>query len=205
MKKIVLLVLCALFLSFCSLPQRATESFGGWSNNTVDSLLFFNDTVSSYQLKPKYQRAVVPFSVKEREMQPKGETYGYDMNSIDGRYYTVAEHKDRYGHDYKLIIYNIRGDNDMEILVSQMNSYKQGTLIDALVLEMNFTFETKCSACYTINDSVVKIDRYEINGILYAEDGDIIGAKAVPDTVIYHSVYKIEDGQFIMSSTQQVK
>ena len=167
--------------------------------------MFFNDTVSSYQLKPKYRRLATPFTAKEKELQPKGETYGYAMNSIDGRYYTVAEHKDKCGYDYKLITYNIEGDNDTEILVSQMNSYRQGMLIDALVLEMNFTFETECSARYTVNDSIAKIDRYEINGILYAEDGDIIGTKVIPDTVIHRSIYKIKDGQFIKLSERQLR
>lgn len=42
----------------------------------------------------------------------------------------------------KLITYSTRGENDTEILVSQLNSYKEDMPIDGLVLEMNFTFET---------------------------------------------------------------
>ena len=197
MKKTFLLVFCILFLSFCSFPHRIADDFISWTNNTVDTLLFFNDTVSSYQLKPKYQKMAVSFSSQEKALQPKGETYGYAMNSVNGQYYTVATHKDKYGYDYKLITYSIRGENDTEILVSQLNSYKKDMPIDGLVLEMNFTFETKCFARYVINESIIKIDRYEINGILYTENGEIVGMKDTPDTIVHRSVYKMKDGRFV--------
>ena len=56
----------------------------------MDTLIIFNDTVSSYQLKLEYKKFAVPFTAEEKELSPKGETYSYAMNSIDGRYYTVA-------------------------------------------------------------------------------------------------------------------
>lgn len=205
-KKHILLGIYFLCFTACSiLPEASRQTNGSsveWTNKMVDRLLLYNDTVSSYQLKPKYRKLAIPFSVKEKELHLKGETYGYAMRSIDGRYYTVAERKDKYGYNYKLIAYNVGGENDTEILVSQLNSYRQGTPIDALILEMNFVFETHCSAHYAVNDSVIKIDRYEVNGILYTEDGDIIGTKNIPDTVISRSVYKIKAGQFILLSGQ---
>ena len=197
MKNIIFLAICILSFLFCPLLEKSAKGDIDWTNKTVDTLIFFNNTISSYLLKPKYKRLAVPFSVKEKGLLIKGETYDYPMNSINGRYYTVAEHRDKHGHDYKLIIYNIEGDNDTEILVTQINAYRLGVPVDALVLEMNFTFETKCSARYTVNDSVIKIDRHEINNILYAEDGAIIGTKAIPDTIVNHSIYKIRNGLFI--------
>lgn len=205
MKKFFLSGICTLFLSFCSVSQRPNNNIVIWTNKTIDTLVFFNDTTSSYQLKPEFMKFVTPFSIKEKELRPKGETYGYATNSNDGRYYTVAKHKDRYGYDYRLITYNIEGENDTEILVSQLNSYQQGTLIDALVLELKFVFGTEYSTHYIINDSVIKIDRYETNGILYTADGDVIGTKDIPDTVIYQSIYKIKDGRFLKSSEQKIR
>lgn len=203
MKKYVLLFIYILYISVCSLSPKihpnTTECIVDWTNKSVDSLLVFNDTVSSFQLKPKYKKLTMPFSTKEKEIRPKGNMYGYVINVIDGRYYTVAKHRDKCGYDYKLIVYNIDGENNTEILVSQINSYRKGSLVDALVLEMNFTFETEYFARYTVNDSIIKIDRYEINGILYTEDGGIIGEKMVTDTIVNHSIYKIKDGRFVKS------
>ena len=63
-------------------------------------------------------------------MKPKGDVNGCPLNAITGRYYTAAEQKDKFGHDYKLIVYNITGDNNTEVCVSQLNSYSKGTLVD---------------------------------------------------------------------------
>ncbi|GAB6961546.1 hypothetical protein [Prevotella fusca] len=63
-------------------------------------------------------------------MKPKGDVNGYPLNAITGRYYTAAEQKDKFGYDYKLIVYNITDDNDTEVCVSQLNSYIKGTLVD---------------------------------------------------------------------------
>lgn len=195
--KIIFLLLISIFSLFCVLPSEKIVSLGDWTNETVDTLLFFNEAVSSYQLKPELRKKTVPFSLKERSLPLKGNTCSYAMKSVDGHYYIVATRTDKCGYVYKLITYNIAGENDTEALVVQLNSYKHGIPIDALVLEMNFIFETKHSAQYTVDNSVVKIDRYEVNDFLYAESGDIIGMKDIPDTVVSRSIYKIKDGRFI--------
>ena len=156
-------------------------------------------------MKPKYRRRAVPFSAAEKALPLKGDTYNYDLNSLDGRYYTVAERKDRNGYDYKLIVYNAGGDNDTEILVTQLNSYKQGKPIDALLLELNFTFEIAFSSRHIVDNTKIRIDQYAINGLQCSEDGDIIGTKEVPDSTVWRLVYHIKDGQFMPASVQRIK
>ena len=156
-------------------------------------------------MKPKYRRRAVPFSEAEKALPLKGDTYNYDLNSLDGRYYTVAERKDKNGYDYKLIVYNTGGDNDTEILVTQLISYKQGKPIDALLLELNFTFEIAYSSRYIVDNKSIRIDQYAINGLQCSEDGDIIGTKEVPDSTIWRLVYHIKDGQFMPASIRRIK
>ena len=205
MRSAFLLSFFAFLLISCSLQQRADTASLHWSNGLVKPLLFYNDNVLSYQLKPKYRKHSVPFPDKEKGFVPQGEKFYYSMTSTDGRYYPVAEYKAGNGYAYKLIVYNVTGDNDTEILVTQINSYKHDSLVDALVLELNFTFETQISSRYSVNDSVAVIDRYEVNDILYdAESGDILGTKPTPDTVVYRSVYKIMKGKFMKKSEKRI-
>ena len=156
-------------------------------------------------MNPKYRRRAVPFSAAEKVLPLKGDTYNYDLNSLDGRYYTVAEHKDRNGYDYKLIVYNAGGDNDTEILITQLNSYKQGKPIDALLLELNFTFEIAYSSRYIVDNKSIRIDQYAINGLQCSEAGDIIDTKEVPDSTVWRLDYHIKDGQFMPASVQRIK
>ena len=72
----------------------------------------------------------------------------------------------------------------MEILVTQLNSYKQGKPIDALLLELNFTFEIAYSSRYIVDNKSIRMDQYAINGLQCSEDGDIIGTKEVPDSTV---------------------
>ena len=198
MKGVLLLCLWPLLFTSCSHQRNVNTESLHWSNRLVKPLLFYNDSVLSYQLKPEYRKLSIPFPDNEKVFVPQGEKYNYTLTSTDGRYYTVAEYKAGNGYAYKLIVYNVTGDNDTEILVTQINSYKHDSLVDALVLELNFTFETQISSHYSVNDSLATVDRYEINDILYEdESGDIIGTKAKPDTVIYRSIYKIADGKFV--------
>ena len=206
MKGAFLLCFWPLLFISCSHQRNVNTESLHWANRLVKPLLFYNDSVLSYQLKPEYRKLSVPFSDNEKGFVPQGEKYNYSLISIDGRYYTVAEYKDKNGFTYKLIVYSVIGDNDTEILVTQINSYQQESLIDALILELNFTFETQISSHYSVNDSLATVDRYEINDILYAdESGDIIGTKAKPDTVIYRSIYKIADGRFVKKMEKRIK
>lgn len=195
---IVVLASCSFCQNGKTLPLRLT-------NALVRPLLCYNQTTLSFQLKPEYDHLRIPFSNSEKKIVPKGDNYGCNMISTDGRYYPVATYKYKGGQAYKLIVYHITGDSDTDILVTQLNSYKQDSLIDALILEMNFTFETQISSRYSVNDSVAVIDRYEVNDILYDEEsGDILGTKSKPDTVVHRSVYKIINGRFVKKQDKRI-
>lgn len=209
MKKYGLLSVLLLCLTACSAPRQAEKAASRnaivWTNQLVEPLLVFDNSVISYRLKPKYRRRTVPFSAAEKTLPLKGDTYNYDLNSLDGRYYTVAERKDKNGYDYKLIVYNAGGDDDAEILVTQLISYKQGKPIDALLLELNFTFEIAYSSRYIVDNKSIRIDQYAINDLQCSEDGDIIGTKEVPDSTVWRLVYHIKDGQFMPASIRRIK
>ena len=190
MKKYGLLSVFLLCLAACSVPRQAEKAASRsaivWTNQLVEPLLVFDNSVISYRLKPKYRRRAVPFSAAEKALPLKGDTYNYDLNSLDERY-------------------NAGGENDTEILVTQLISYKQGKPIDALLLELNFTFEIAYSSRYIVDNKSIRIDQYAINGLQCSEDGDIIGTKEVPDSTVWRLVYHIKDGQFMPASIRRIK
>ena len=51
-----------------SLSQQHIKGAVDWINKTVDTLIIFNDTVSSYQLKLEYKKFAVPFTAEEKEL-----------------------------------------------------------------------------------------------------------------------------------------
>ena len=95
MKKYGLLSVLLLCLTACSVPRQTEKAASRnaivWTNQLVEPLLVFDNSVISYRLKPKYRRRAVPFSAAEKALPLKGDTYNYDLNSLDGRYYTVAK------------------------------------------------------------------------------------------------------------------
>ena len=94
MKKYGLLSVFLLCLTACSVPRQAEKAASRnaivWTNQLVEPLLVFDNSVISYRLKPKYRRRAVPFSAAEKALPLKGDTHNYDLNSLDGRYYTVG-------------------------------------------------------------------------------------------------------------------
>ena len=95
MKGAFLLCFWPLLFISCSHQRNVNTESLHWSNRLVKPLLFYNDSVLSYQLKPEYRKLSVPFSDNEKGFVPQGEKYNYSLISIDGRYYTVAEYKDK--------------------------------------------------------------------------------------------------------------
>ena len=63
--KIIFLLLISVFSLFCVLPSEKIVSLGDWTNETVDTLLFFNEAVSSYQLKPELRKRQSHFRSKK--------------------------------------------------------------------------------------------------------------------------------------------
>ena len=88
MKKYGLLSVLLLCLTACSVPRQAEKAASRnaivWTNQLVEPLLVFDNSVISYRLKPKYRRRAVPFSAAEKALPLKGDTYNYDLNSLDG-------------------------------------------------------------------------------------------------------------------------
>lgn len=100
----------------------------------------------------------------------------------------------------RLIAFTTPGENDTQVLGFQLNSYDNNNHIqDALQLDSRFTFEIEYYSEFSIHgDGRILIDRYSVDNLKQNEDGDIIGEKAKPDTVVLQDYYQLNDkGQLI--------
>lgn len=157
-------------------------------------LPYYNKEWSSYSLKDSIKAQIIPFSKEQQKIQLKGEKYFYTMSS-DG-YYKISEWKVK-DVSFELILYTIFGENDRQNLVTQINSYNGQKPIDALILDMRLDFETRIYSNFQIKNDSIFIERYEINGILYSDNGEIIGQKK-DDTLKIKELYQINnEGKFI--------
>jgi len=130
-------------------------------------------------------------AIKENEfdIKPKDENI----------YYEIETFKFSETNTGKLILYNTFGENDIKILNVQLNSYVNNILVDKLLLDCRFSFETQYFRTFKINkEKNIEIIKLSINSLEYNEAGDIIGEKQNADTIKVKVDYDIDaKGYFI--------
>lgn len=173
----------------------------------IDSLIYsssdfaphlkFNSELTEYELiglvKPK------DFTTKELSFTVKENDYNFEK-SAEFEYYTATTF-DVEKTNYKVIAYTTYGENDIKVLNIQLNSYQGGKQIDALLLDCRFTFEIEYYRNFSIkNNGIIAIKKLAIDGLLHNDEGDIIGKRAVKDTITEVVQYKMDaTGHFIKS------
>jgi hypothetical protein len=205
MKKIVFLIL---ILAFFSCKKDAEKSIDTtikttktdsiiYSSNEFQPHLKFNSEFCEYQItgldNPK------EFTSKELSFPLKENEFEYNK-SADFKYFTPSTF-DLDKINCKVIAYTSYGENDSTVLNIQLNSYLAGVQIDALLLDCRFTFETEYYRNFSIKKSgTIIIKKLAIDSLLYNNEGDIIGKKAVNDTTTEVVQYKINTmGHFVKS------
>lgn len=115
------------------------------------------------------------------------------------KFYTLETFKFSDQNTAKLIIYNTFGENDSKILNVQLNSYMNNVLIDQLLLDCRFTFETEYYRTFTINkDKNIKLVKHTVDKLEYNDAGDIVGEKQIGDSSKVTVDYTIDAaGKFI--------
>jgi hypothetical protein len=130
-------------------------------------------------------------AIKENEfdIKPKDENI----------YYEIETFKFSETNKGKLILYNTFGENDIKILNVQLNSYVNNILVDKLLLDCRFSFETQYFRTFKIDqEKNIEIIKFSINSLEYNESGDIIGEKKNADTIKVKVDYDIDaKGYFI--------
>lgn len=100
------------------------------------------------------------------------------------------------GYTYRLLKTKLAGENDIPIKATILSISKGNKILDAVILSLDFTFETEHFAHFVVTTD--SIHRYEVEHLEFdKETGDIIGNRNTPDTTIYSSLYLIRDGHII--------
>ncbi|SNV32181.1 Uncharacterised protein [Chryseobacterium taklimakanense] len=131
------------------------------------------------------------FPIKENDFEIKPK--------ITDKYFSIETFNFQNNISCKLIIYNTYGENDSKILNVQLNSYKEGILVDQLLLDCRFAFENQYYRTFSINkDKTIELVKYSINSLEYNETGDIVGEKDTPDINKENYLYVIDnEGKFV--------
>lgn len=196
MKKIFFFLLLMIVLS-CkketnATPQReqtiAVNDAIIYSSNNIKPHLKFNTEFGEYKLialtNPQLfnlEELTFPVQENEFEFNKTAELKYYTTTTFN--FNTVA---------YKVIAYPSYGENDSKVVNIQLNSYKKGKQIDALLLDCRFTDEITYYREFTIKkDGTITIKKLTIEGLTYNDKGDITGEKTVKDTTASVVRYKM--------------
>jgi len=214
MKKIGLIFYAALVLISCkekteavtqsndkelkeSTPKQMENSNLPYGSKQA-SAFYKQDAISSdYKVVPGSNSAK---SYDDKTIPVKEDDFGY-LIAKGGTYYELENFKFPQA-TCKLMIYNVSGENDSNVLNIQLNSYDEtNTLKDALLLDSRFTFETEYYRDFNIDkDGVIDIKKISVHNLTYNEQGDIVGERST-DSIASESVkYRIENGgKFVKS------
>ncbi|MCG9791011.1 hypothetical protein [Flavobacterium algicola] len=203
MKKIIFFILTLVFFSCKKETAESTPS--EIATTKSDSIVY---ATSDFEPHLKFDSELVEydltglkdpknFTAQELAFKVKENDYNFNK-SADFKYYTTDTF-DLNDVKYEIIAYSTYGENDAKVANLQLNSYVSNKQVDAVLLDCRFTFEIEYYRHFEIKkDGSIIIKKFAIDGLRYNEAGDIIGKKAVKDTVTDIAKYKINTkGQFI--------
>lgn len=154
---------------------------------------------TSYVVNTLYKGLVSHnFDEKNQAVPLKENDFNIRLDSKD-KYYILETFKFSDTNTAQLIIYNTFGDNDSKILNVQLNSYINNNLVDQLLLDCRFTFETEYYRTFKIGpDKNIEIEKHSVDKLEFNEAGDIVGEKNPADTTMVKVNYMIDlTGKFI--------
>lgn len=165
-----------------------------WSEKDTEGI-FLLDTISLKYIKSKD----IPYTedLFQSHDTLKGETYHYTHLFDSWRAFVVKQGTTTDGYIFKLLCGEVIGENDNPIRASLLYIYKNNQLTDRIVLSLSLTFEAECFSKFIVSKHKIFIDRYEVEHLLYDEDGNIIGPNPTPDTLVTHHEYNITDGMIV--------
>lgn len=203
MKKATLLIILMVFFSCKKEGEKTTNTETGttktdsiiYSTNNFQPHLKFEEEFSEFELiglenPEKFTVKELTYPLKENEFDFK--------KSADFDYFTINDF-DIDKTKCKVIAFTSYGENDSKVVNVQLNSYQSGEQKDALLLDCRFTFETEYYRNFEIKkDGTVILKKMAVNGLLYNNEGDITGERAVNDTTTEVVKYKMNaNGQFV--------
>lgn len=203
MKKTILLIILGLctFYSCKKKNEKAEQTItipkteAIYASEKANKHLNFDKEFNEYEFlgvkeAQKFSASEIDFVVKENDFE-------YNKTA-DFDYFTIKTF-DIGDTNFKVILYATFGENDIKVANIQLNSYRSGVQVDALLLDCRFEFETEYYRNFVIkNDNSIEIQKIAVDKLKYNAKGDIIGKREVNDTLIDAVTYKINPlGNFL--------
>lgn len=214
--------LFCLLLTVISIANSCDKSLSDKSNDNMTKQLIDKDNkipivnrlpISSENVKIYYNRELetsdylvnnnIP-SLTEHEFTQKNINISVKEAGIDSKfkvgekYYLIEKINLSKEIFLELIIFNTRGENDMKVLNIQLNSFFNNHLVDQILLDNRFTFETEYYRNFKIDENgQITIQKFTIAALEFSENGDIMRKKDHPDTsTVKLSYYINKNGMF---------
>lgn len=155
-------------------------------SNSSDPVIKNKGLVEHYFIS---EETALPFKENDFEIKPSTKDKYYDLETFNFPNQNKCQ----------LIIYNTFGENDSKILNIQLNSFVKDRLVDKLLLDSRFTFETEYYRNFKINPGgTIEITKFSVDKLEVNETGDIIGENENPVPKKQIVRYKINsEGKFI--------
>lgn len=171
-----------------NLPYTSDEVKKYYSSDSTSS----NHLINSKGLVEHY------FSLSEMALPLKENDFETKPSTKD-KYYDLETFNFPNQNKCKLIIYSVFGENDSKVLNIQLNSFIEDRLVDKLLLDSRFTFETEYYRNFKINtDGSVEITKFSVDKLEVNEAGDIVGENENPVPKKEVVRYKINsEGEFM--------
>ncbi|EJL74231.1 hypothetical protein [Chryseobacterium populi] len=170
-----------------------------YTSDNIKQYYKYNVDSISYVVNSQYKGLVSGNFNEKNKFVPLKENDFEIQQEPKYKYYILETFKFSDTNTVKLIIYNSFGENDSKILNVQLNSYLNSDLVDQLLLDCRFTFETEYFRTFKIDaDKNIEIVKYSVDKLEYNETGDIIGEKKSADSTKLKVNYIIDPaGKFI--------
>ena len=171
-----------------NLPYTSEEVKKYYSSDSTSS----DPVINSKGLLEHYftpEEIALPLKENDFEIKPSTKDKYYDLETFNFPNQNIC----------KLIIYNTFGENDSKILNIQLNSFVKDRLVDKLLLDSRFTFETEYYRNFKINqDGTIEITKFSVDKLEVNEAGDIVGENENPVPKKEVVRYKINsEGKYI--------
>ncbi len=150
------------------------------------------ELITSSLVSEKFINQDVKTNIKENDFEVCPE--------IDINYYKIKSIKLNDKVNCEIIIYDIIGDNNINIINIQLNSYDLfRNPIDKILLDSRLTFESECFREFKLyKNNTIVINKITKNDLLYNEAGDIIGKSNKPKIASQEVKYIVDEkGNFI--------
>lgn len=165
------------------------------SSVDIEKYYHFDEESSVYSLVYDAKEDLVPFSSENLTFPVKEDGFGFQFKTK--KYREAKRFSFSNNISGRLIVYTTSGENDISMLNIQLNTFKNGKLIDQLLLDSKFSWEIRYYNDFVIHkNETIEIDKYTVEYMIF--DDSYTGDENDEVTTIEKVVYGIDkNGYFV--------